>query len=449
MGNENNRLAGRVKRYARVGVGLSGVAVKLAGTRIFGDSRDPDRFATDLAKALGGLRGPLMKIAQLLSAIPDALPPAYAEALGELQSNAPPMGWSFVKRRMRAELGDGWQAAFADFNKNSSAAASLGQVHRAVHKNGRHLACKLQYPDMASTVEADLNQLEVIFALHRRMQGVIDTSQIALELSDRIREELDYIREAKHILLYRSIFQSDERIQVPETFPELSTGRLLTMEWLEGRPLLSFRGHSAEQRNKLAEIMFRAWWMPLTSVGIIHGDPHPGNYSVFGEDNQVAGINLLDYGCIRIFPPQFVGSVVALYRGLEAGDEELIVSAYEAWGFKGIDRELIDILNIWARFIYGPMLDDRKRSLADGIKPGHYGRKEAFRVHTALKARGPLTIPREFVFMDRAAIGLGGAFLHLGAELNFYQLFQEQIDGFELDSLTGRQQSEIELAGLL
>jgi hypothetical protein len=111
-------------------------------------------------------------------------------------------------------------------------------------------------------------------------------------------------------------------------------------------------------------------------------------------------------------------------------DDALIVHAYETWGFKRLSRELIDVLNIWARFIYGPLLDDRVRSLADGVKPSEYGRREAFRVHQALKQQGPITIPREFVFMDRAAIGLGAVFLHLRAELNFHVLVSTGNRGF-------------------
>jgi hypothetical protein len=177
--------------------------------------------------------------------------------------------------------------------------------------------------------------------------------------------------------------------------------------------------------------MFTAWWFPFSRFGVIHGDPHLGNYSVFDDaKGKPAGINLLDYGCIRIFPPSFVGGVVDLYGGLLRGDDGLVVHAYETWGFKRLNRELIDALNIWARFIYGPLLDNRVRTIADGVKPSEYGRREAFRVHQALKARGPVTVPREFVFMDRAAIGLGAVFLHLAAELNFYRLFNEAIEAF-------------------
>jgi hypothetical protein len=143
-----------------------------------------------------------------------------------------------------------------------------------------------------------------------------------------------------------------------------------------------------------------------------------------------------------------VGGVVDLYNGLRTGDDGLVVHAYETWGFKRLTRELIDTLNIWARFIYGPLLDDRVRSLADGVKPGEYGRREAFRVHQALREKGPVTVPREFVFMDRAAIGLGGVFLHLRAELNFYRLFNEAIEDFSIERVRERQEQALAAAGL-
>ena len=136
-------------------------------------------------------------------------------------------------------------------------------------------------------------------------------------------------------------------------------------------------------------------------------------------------------------------------EGLLANDQPRVVHAYEGWGFRGLSKATIEALNIWARFIYGPLLDDRTRTIADGIAPGHYGRREAFAVHNALRAEGPLTIPREFVFMDRAAIGLGAAFLHLGAKLNFYQLFNEAIDGFNLEALATRQSAALARAGLV
>jgi len=263
-----------------------------------------------------------------------------------------------------------------------------------------------------------------------------------------VREELDYQREAKHVALYRALLKGIDLIRVPDVWPELSTGRLLTLDWLDGRKLLAHKSAPLAQRNVIGRAMFTAWWFPFSRFGVIHGDPHLGNYSVFDCDGEPAGINLLDYGCIRIFPPSFVGGVVDLYRGLLKGDEALVVHAYETWGFKRLTRELIDALNIWARFIYGPLLDDRVRTIADGVKPSDYGRKEAFRVHQALKKKGPVTVPREFVFMDRAAIGLGAVFLHLAAELNFYKLFNEAIEAFSVAAVAARQSAALAKAGL-
>ncbi len=435
---EANRLSARAARYARVGANVGGVAARIAGSRLMGlDAGNGN--AASLARALGGLKGPIMKVAQLLSTIPEVLPPEYAEELQKLQSDAPPMGAAFVKRRMMAELGPDWATRYGSFDLHPAAAASLGQVHHATDLAGAPLAVKLQYPEMKSAVEADLSQLELLFSLHRRMNPAIDTREIVKEIGARIREELDYWREAKHARLYGEMLGAVDEVRVPKVRGELSTGRLLTMDWLDGEKLLSFRTDTQEARNRIGVAMFKAWWYPFSQYGVIHGDPHLGNYTVYREAGEAQGINLLDYGCIRIFPCSFVGGVVDLYEGLKHGDAARVVHAYETWGFKGLKKDVIEVLNIWARFIYGPLLDDRVRTIANGVAPGQYGRREAFAVHQALKEKGPVLVPREFVFMDRAAIGLGGVFLHLNAELNFHDLFNHAIADFSLGTVAERQ----------
>ncbi len=446
--DEANRLTGRLSRYARVGTNVAGAAASIAAARLFGASLDREKNAADLTRALGGLKGPIMKVAQLLATIPEVLPPEYVAELQKLQSEAPPMGPAFVKRRMMAELGPDWEKRFATFDKVPAAAASLGQVHRATAHDGMRLAVKLQYPDMQSAVEADLAQLEILFAIQRRMDPAIDTREIIKEIGERVREELDYRREAKHAALYQDVLSEEPLVRVPTVRPELSTGRLLTLSWLDGSKMLSHVDQPLAIRNRLATAMFRAWWHPFTHIGVIHGDPHLGNYTVFDEGGEPGGINLLDYGCVRIFPPRFIAAVIDLYKGLETNDDARVVHAYETWGFKNLTRELIAVLNVWARFIYGPLLDDRVRSIADGVAPGEYGRREAFQVHKALKEKGPVTIPQEFVLMDRAAIGLGGVFLHLKAELNFYRLYNEEIDRFGLEKVSARQNAALGAAGL-
>ncbi len=452
---EKNRFSARAARYARVGANVGGVAARYAGRRLLGGEPNRAGEASALASALGNLKGPLMKVAQLMATIPDLLPPEYAAELQKLQSEAPPMGWAFVKRRMNAELGPDWQSKFASFEHHPAAAASLGQVHRARSLDGAELACKLQYPDMESAVEADLQQLQWLLAIRRRLDSAIDTSEIGKEIGARVREELDYRREAKHAALYRTMLDGIDMVRVPRAWPELSTGRLLTLDWLDGTRMLAHKNEPLAVRNALATAMFTAWWFPFSRYGVIHGDPHLGNYTVFSAAGgsrktatEPAGINLLDYGCIRIFPPKFVRGVVDLYHGLLHGDDDLVVRAYETWGFRRLSRDLIETLNIWARFIYSPLLDDRVRTIADGVAPAEYGRREAFRVHQALKQKGPVTVPREFVFMDRAAIGLGAVFLHLRAELNFYRLFNEAIEHFSMDRVAKRQQAALTAVGL-
>src|SRR5205085_10799986 len=208
---------------------------------------------------------------QLMATIPDLLPPEYVEELQKLQSEAPPMGWPFVKRRMSAELGPEWQQKFAAFEHKPAAAASLGQVHKARSLDGAELACKLQYADMQSTVEADLRQLGLLFAIRRRFDPAIDTSEMIKEIGARIREELDYRREAKHVALYRDMLKDIDLIRVPRPHPTLSTGRLLTLDWLEGTRLLEHKNDALVVRNRLATALFTAWWFPFSRFGVIHG----------------------------------------------------------------------------------------------------------------------------------------------------------------------------------
>jgi predicted unusual protein kinase regulating ubiquinone biosynthesis (AarF/ABC1/UbiB family) len=445
MTDERNSLGGRVMRYARVGRAVGGLAARVAGQRYLGLKVDRAENAADLKAALGGLKGPLMKVAQIMATIPDALPKEYVEQLQQLQANAPAMGWPFVKRRMAAELGANWQGKFKSFEHEAAAAASLGQVHRAISHDGRALACKLQYPNMASAVEADLSQLSIIFSIYERYDRAIHTKEIHGEIGDRLREELDYELEGRHMALYRRMLASEKHVHLPEPLLDLSTKRLLTMSWIEGKPVMQILAGkpSLELRNRIALNMFRAWYVPFYEYGVIHGDPHLGNYTMRPNGD----VNLLDFGCIRIFEPKFVKGVIDLYYALLNDDRDLAVSAYESWGFKGLSREVIDVLNRWAHFVYGPLLEDKERKIQDA-ETGVYGREVAEGVHAELRRLGPVTPPKEFVFMDRAAIGLGSVFMHLKAEINWYRLFHELITGFDVKALDKRQKAALKDAGL-
>jgi len=416
---DDQTFPGALKRYLQVGTMAGGLAVRVAGQHYLGNTIDDEAYARSLKESLGKMKGPLMKVAQFLATIPDAIPPEYAGELLELQSQAPPMGIPFVKRRMAAELGTNWQKHFQDFNLQASAAASLGQVHKATDLDGNLLACKLQYPSMQTAVETDLSNLKMVLGLYHLWNKALDTTEVQEEIISRLLEELDYELEADHIKQYQTIFETDDTIHVPKVYDSLSTKRLLTMGWMDGVPLLTCVDKGEEFRNQVADRLFQAWYRPFYHHGVIHGDPHPGNYLITEE----GFINLLDFGCVRQFPQSFIQGVIDLYHALLHGIPEQAVAAYEAWGFSNLSKDLIDIITEWARLLYDPLLDDRVRPIQKEFS-GAMGWQTARKVHAELHRLGGIKPPKEFVFMDRAAVGLGSVFMRLKVERNWHQMFE-------------------------
>jgi predicted unusual protein kinase regulating ubiquinone biosynthesis (AarF/ABC1/UbiB family) len=445
MTEDGSTLFGELRRYARTSGAVGGIAARMAGAKVFGIKTDKAAHAEDLKAILGGLKGPLMKVAQILSTVPDLLPEEYSAELSQLQANAPAMGWAFVRRRMSGELGPDWQAKFQAFGHEAAAAASLGQVHRATLLDGREVACKLQYPDMKSTVEADLKQLKLAMSLYRRIDSVIQGDEIYAEIAERLREELDYEREAAQLRLYRIMLGNEPQVTVPEPIAGYSTKRLLTMTWLDGIPIQRKIDQEPplEERNTIAKALFRAWYVPLYRYGVIHGDPHLGNYQVRADD----GVNLLDFGAIRVFHPRFVRGVIDLYEAIRDGDMAKARHAYESWGFVNLSHAQLELLNQWAEYVYEPLLQDQVRRIQQHGDPS-YGRHVAEKVHAGLRQTGSVRPPREFVLMDRAAVGLGSVFLRLKAELNWSRLFHELIEGFSEEEVARRQADALTQAGV-
>lgn len=435
--NDEDSLIARLKRYSQVSSAVGGLATRLVGQKLFGIEIDQASHAQGLTSVLGNLKGPLMKVGQFLATVPGALPPEYAEMFLSLQMNAPAMGWTFVRRRMIRELGADWQNRFLEFSQQAIAAASLGQVHRAKDTLGNDLACKLQYPDMTSIIQADLAQLKLVLSLYENWSSALDTTEVQEEIALRLSEELDYQNEARNIAIYQHIFQGKEdtfAVHIPSVFPDLTTNRLLTLSWMEGQSLLTKKEAPEEERNTLSRRLFMAWYYPFYHFGVIHGDPHPGNYTA-RKDNH---LNILDFGCVRIFPPPFIQGVIDLYRALQQENQDLAVKAYQAWGFKNLNKEMIDIITQWARLLYNPLLDDRVRPIQD-ILDGSLGWETATKVHAELERLGGVRPPKEFVFMDRAAVGIGSVIMRLKAEQNWHQLFEGLIENFDIDQVERRQ----------
>ncbi len=429
VNSDSNSVLNRAKRYTTVSSVIGSNVVNLIFDKIFRADVNHSKQARNIAASLGDLKGPLMKIAQILSTIPDAVPKEYVLEFQSLQAEAPAMGWPFVKRRMKAELGNNWQDNFSYFNQQANFAASLGQVHQAISLSGEKLACKLQYPDMQSATTADLNQLKLCLKLYDAYLGALKTEEVLAEVTARLNEELDYTLEADNIALYRKIFAGNDSINIPKTYDELSTDKLLTMEWLDGKHINDILDYPQEYRNNLGKIMFYAWYHPFYSKQIIHADPHLGNYT-FGDGEKV---NILDFGCVRRFSKSFVQGVIDLYYALYNNDKDLAVHAYQNWGFKDLSNEVIEILNMWAGLLYEPLLEDNNRYIQKDNN-GVYGREMAYKVHTELRKVGGIEPPREFVFMDRAAVGIGSLCMHLRAKNNWHDIYHALIHnkGYEI-----------------
>ncbi|MBS0980402.1 ABC1 kinase family protein [Acetobacter thailandicus] len=439
---DNTGMFGELRRMMQTTGTVGGIAARYAGHKM-GLRSSGSSYAEDLKGVLGGLKGPLMKAAQLLSSIPGALPEEYAKELAELQSNAPPMGWSFVRRRMAAELGPAWEKNFKAFGREASAAASLGQVHQAILNDGRRVACKLQYPDMKAAVESDLRQFRMAIGVYHKLDNAIRQDNVVEELSERLREELDYTREAANIRLYRTILADCPEVTVPEPVDELSTRRLLTMDWVQGRSLSKAidAGLSEDEKKKIARALFRAWYLPLYRYGVVHGDPHMGNFTLRDD----FGLNLFDFGAIRIFKPSFISGNIELFEALRTKDKDRAAAAYEAWGFKDLSSEKVDVLNEWAGFLFGPLMDDQERYIQNENNPDQ-SREILSRVHEGLQRTGGVSLPREFVLVDRSAVGLGSVFLRLKVKMNWSELFREVVGEYNEQQLAARQAAAIEAA---
>ena len=426
------------KRIFKVGANVSSFLAKTATKNILGISND--RIPIELTELLGNLKGPIMKVAQILATIPDALPKEYSEQLSKLQAEAPSMNWLFVKRRMKNELGNDWLNSFHSFEKIAKKAASLGQVHKAIVRNNMQtVACKLQYPDMEAAIKADLKQLKLILKVYKQIDNSIITEDIYDELKERLIEEVDYVREARHMAYYNNIFKKNNFINIPQTISSLCTPKLLTMSWLDGEPLSNFYKKNQKIKNNIALNLFHAWYVPFYQYGIIHGDPHPGNYTI---TNGGKNLNLLDYGCIRVFKGNFVEAVIKLYIALKNKNNDLAAEAYKSWGFTKLNNDLIETLNIWALYLYGPLLENKVRNIQDH-NTSSYGKELLGKVRKKLKKFGGIKPPKEFVLVDRAAIGLGSVFMHLNAEINWHQEFEKLIKGFNMNRLETKQNSLI------
>lgn len=377
------------------------------------------RTADDVADTLGSMKGVMMKLGQMVSYIDERVPAQYRRAFSRLQSNAPPMSEEMARRVIFEELGDIPEKVFALFDPIPIAAASIGQVHRAVTHGGHAVAVKVQYPDVAEAMTADLDNVGLLRRVVRMTFPGLDTDELIDELRERIGEELDYVNEAANQKLFADHYRGHPAIHVPDVIPELSTRRVLTTELVVGRTVAQCQAASQAERDRVAEIIYRFVFRSLYSVSAFNGDPHPGNY-VVEDDGRVA---FLDFGLVKRFSP---GELQPLVDGVEAlavaHDEEAFRSAIEEAGFipRGAPvstRDVVDHLGIF----YEPVMESQEMTLTPEFASRIVGR--FFDTSSAIAPFA--AVPRSYAVLQRINIGLFAVLGSLHARANWRAIAEE------------------------
>jgi predicted unusual protein kinase regulating ubiquinone biosynthesis (AarF/ABC1/UbiB family) len=335
----------RLSRTSRVGGLVAGQGLRWAGTRAANLVRSPERadaatgeraaaLARELVEQLGHMRGAAMKIGQVLStvdftAIPESEREEFKRTLAALRDDVPPLPWPRIERLVRAELGGPVQRHFAEFEHRAFAAASIGQVHRAVTRDGEAVAVKVQYPGMAEAVETDLRNLGLLLPLVKRLAPGLDARALAAELRERVGEELDYEIEAQNQRTVARAWRGHPFVHVPAVHTGLSSRRVLVTELLEGLRFEEVRGLDAGARDRFGEIVFRFFFGTLNHLGRASGDPHPGNYLLLDDDR----VGFLDFGLMRVVDPAYIAGEHAVARAVGAGDAAAVHAGMAALGY--------------------------------------------------------------------------------------------------------------------
>ncbi|MBI4954619.1 MAG: AarF/ABC1/UbiB kinase family protein [Myxococcales bacterium] len=377
------------------------------------------QFHESSAKAaletMGNMKGALMKLGQIASFMDETLPETYREQLRQLQCQAPPMSYEVVARVVREELGDEPEELFLTFDKEPLASASIGQVHRATLPDGTEVVVKVQYPGVDRAIAADLDNAGMILGVIGMIMPNVDAAPIAEEMRARLSEELDYQKEAENQALFARLFEGHLQVVVPRVFPRFSSRRVLTSELVRGKGFYDFVATATPEQKRQAvravhTFVYRSMW----THHVFNGDPHPGNY-LFLPDGRVA---FLDFGCVKHFDPAFIESFLALNRSYLTGERDAYFDRAKAMGFVRPGYEhLVDRDWFWdyARWFYLPILEDEPFAMT-----GDYCKQSLSVIFGESMKR--LSMPPEYVMMNRITFGLNSIFCRLDACENFRRL---------------------------
>ncbi|GIJ26040.1 ABC transporter ATP-binding protein [Micromonospora qiuiae] len=432
------RAISRTAKLAALPLGFAGRTVLGMGKRVTGLASDvisaeiQQRTAEQLFSVLGQLKGGAMKFGQALSvfeaALPEEVAAPYRQALTKLQEAAPPLPVASVHKVLASQLGPAWRDRFVSFDDSPAAAASIGQVHRAVWRmpdgTGRDVAVKIQYPGAGDALLADLKQLSRLGGMFRAIQPGLDVKPLLAELRERITEELDYELEAESQRAFAAAYADDPEIYVPAVFS--ASPRVLVTEWVEGTPLADIiRNGSEQQRNQAGRLMATLHLSAPARAGLLHADPHPGNFRLLADGR----LGVIDFGAVARMPegtPEPIGRIAGLAL---RGDADEVMAGLRAEGFVSSDepvdaQALLDFL----RPMLEPIAAEEFRFTRAWL------RAEAARLASprspAYQFSRQLNLPPSYLLIHRVTLGSIGVLCQLEAKAPYRGILERWLPGF-------------------
>lgn len=427
---------GRSARLIGLPLGVAARAGVGAGKRLFGaDAEDVDAqlknaAAEQLFAVLGELKGGAMKFGQMMSMfeafMPEDLAAPFRERLRQLQDGAPPMPSSKAQAVLRAELGSNWRSHFAEIDLRPAAAASLGQVHRGRLHDGTEVAIKVQYPGAAAAVASDLRQVRRLTKAISPLTGGLDLVSIAREMAIRITEEVDYTLEAAAQSQVAEALADHPRFVVPKV--RLFTERVLVSDWVEGRKLISLTDRPAAERNQAALDYVTFLFAGPSLAGILHGDPHPGNYLVTPDGR----LGVVDFGLVARLPDGLPEPMGRLIRNAVNGDAEAMLAGLREEGFVTAAVSAEELLDFFVAFVEPAKVNQFHFSR-------EWSRQQFGRVHSSMgpnEVATKLNIPAHYMIIYRAWLGAISVLCQLDVVEDFAAILRQYLPGFAVEEDT-------------
>ena len=430
---KKHRPTSRLSRFARLSSMTANVAARTLKGKVAAAFQSEEeatktqnairkQSGNEIKETFGELKGAAMKIGQMLSSDPELLPEEYRDALSSLQSEAPPMDFEMVRDVVEDALGAELNEHFSDFSEQPIGAASIGQVHVATTHEGQRVAVKVQYPGIADTLDSDLKNMR---SLMRFGQVRIERKKLDAyfeEIRNVIVAEGDYLAEAENLERFQLVWRSLEGVRAPIPEHELSRKTVLTMEFIEGVPLWDYLDSaSSEEKKRIAESVVNAYIVMMHEHGLLHADPHPGNFLVDKNGHVV----FLDLGAVREYEASFTHGLLAIIEAMWSHDIDAMMNAVEAIGFVS-NKTDPEIIYEWLELILEPLLTDREFDFATWKV--HEESLKFVKDNSSIMAFAP---PREAVFYLRVLAGLRGLLGRSDITLNAYKIAKRAADALK------------------